>query len=147
MRLLVQKPIRLKKGDTLTEMKPGQTVEIRDPRKAEGLIQGGYLKPVPPPDSSGKPQAVRIFSEVEGPAYFKATYLRLVSDLDQAWPALPQDQKDRIFALVDGLDSAWLAGDIERFQTIIREIRGAASPVDNVQPRLFELAVGGGDRG
>lgn len=66
MKLLVLKPIRLKKQGRLSDSKPGDTVEIKNPEKAKPLINGGYLKSLPPPDSSGPPQAMRIWSSVVG---------------------------------------------------------------------------------
>jgi len=64
MRLLVLKSIKLKKAGRLFDISPGGIVEIKDPRKAQHLIQAGYVKPLPPPDQAGKPVAAKIYSHI-----------------------------------------------------------------------------------
>ena len=64
MRLYVRKPIRLKIAGRLFDIQLGGIVEIKDPRKAQGLIESGHVRPLLPPDEAGKIQAVRIYSKI-----------------------------------------------------------------------------------
>lgn len=60
---IVLKAFRARRGNDVVDFRPGDRVPVRDARKAEGIIRAGYLRLVPP-DSSGQPQAVKIWSEV-----------------------------------------------------------------------------------
>lgn len=63
MKLLVLKPIKLKKSGRLFDVSPGAIVEISTPEKAKTLIESGHVRPLLP-DEVGKPYAVKIFSKV-----------------------------------------------------------------------------------
>ena len=64
MRLYVRKPIRLKIAGRLFDIQLGGIVEIKDPRKAQGLIESGHVRPLLPPDEAGKPIAAKIYSHI-----------------------------------------------------------------------------------
>lgn len=62
MRLYVLKRIKLRKSGQIFDVSPGAIVEIAKPEKAKPLIDGGYVRPLLPPDAAGKVQAARIWS-------------------------------------------------------------------------------------
>ena len=64
MRLYVLKPIRLKRAGKLFDVSPGAIVEISKPEKAQALIDGGYVRPLLPPDEAGKPIGAKIYSNI-----------------------------------------------------------------------------------
>src|SRR3990172_7668635 len=66
MRLLVLRPIKLKKAGRLFDIAPEAVVEIAKPEKARVLIESGHIRPLLPPDEAGKLQAARIFLKVIG---------------------------------------------------------------------------------
>ena len=79
MRLYVLKPIRLKKAGRVFSVSPGAIVEISKQEKAKVLIDGGYVRPLLPPDESGKVQAARIYSNIPGAEVWVVTHPEAIS--------------------------------------------------------------------
>ena len=79
MRLYVLKPIRLKRAGKLFDVSPGAIVEISSPEKAQTLIDGGYVKPLLPPDEAGRPYAAKIFSRILNEAVWVVTKPEAIS--------------------------------------------------------------------